>query len=412
MVVANYLPEIGSAAHIYYDLTIALVNKGHDVDVITSYPREFYLDKKDRSKAFPVEETINGINVHRYKSKFIARDNLVLRGLEHYWLPVAYYNMYKKLGKKFDVCLIYIPPLPLYYFARQIKKRDGTPSVLNIQDFHPEELVDVGVLKNKLLIKLMEHIERESFKNADYITVMSKAGVDFITARVKRKDNIECIYNSIDPSQFDEYPKTDFKAKENITDKLLVTYAGIISPFQGLDDILDTAILLKDEKNIIFYIIGDGMGKENLLNRVRNEGIENVRILPLLPRNEYLNAIASSDINIVTLDKRMSVPVLPGKFINLLGVKKPIIANVPAGNDIVPIVNISKCGIVTQPGAPGNIAQAITMLSNNPRLRSEYGLRGCQVLDDQMNIIKNVVKYENIFLSLKRSRNNALHGES
>lgn len=41
MVVAYFIPEIGSAAHIYYDLAKAFVKRGHEVDVITSYPRDF-----------------------------------------------------------------------------------------------------------------------------------------------------------------------------------------------------------------------------------------------------------------------------------------------------------------------------------------------------------------------------------
>lgn len=46
IVVAYFIPEIGSAAHIYYDLAKAFIKRSHEVDVITSYPREFNLEKK------------------------------------------------------------------------------------------------------------------------------------------------------------------------------------------------------------------------------------------------------------------------------------------------------------------------------------------------------------------------------
>ena len=48
------------------------------------------------------------------------------------------------MNKEFDACLMYIPPLPLYQLAQNIKKYDGTPSILNYQDFHPQELIDVN----------------------------------------------------------------------------------------------------------------------------------------------------------------------------------------------------------------------------------------------------------------------------
>jgi len=58
LVVANFIPEIGSAAHIYFDLATAFVKKGHVVDVITSYPREFNLDKADRGREFSLEKRL------------------------------------------------------------------------------------------------------------------------------------------------------------------------------------------------------------------------------------------------------------------------------------------------------------------------------------------------------------------
>ena len=38
VIVAYFLLEIGSAAHIFSDLARAFVKKGHDTDVITSCP--------------------------------------------------------------------------------------------------------------------------------------------------------------------------------------------------------------------------------------------------------------------------------------------------------------------------------------------------------------------------------------
>ena len=81
-----------------------------------------------------MDETIDGIHVHRCKHSAL-RDNMVKRGMEHFLIPYYYFGAYQKLSKKFDACINYIPPLPLYYFARALKRFDGTPSVLNLQVF-------------------------------------------------------------------------------------------------------------------------------------------------------------------------------------------------------------------------------------------------------------------------------------
>src|SRR5665647_1491316 len=196
IIVAYFIPEIGSAAHVYFDLARAFVKKGHDVDVITSYPREYNLKISDQSNVFQLDEIIEGIPIHRVKHSNI-RDNIIMRGLEHFLIPGYYYQRYRELGKKFDVCLFYIPPLPLFHCAQKIKNYDGTPSVLNFQDFHPEELTDVGVLKNPVIIKILEYIERKAYKNADFITVLSKGGIDYVVQRGALPEKVAHIYNSV-----------------------------------------------------------------------------------------------------------------------------------------------------------------------------------------------------------------------
>jgi len=397
MVVSYFIPEIGSAAHVYFDLARAFVKKGHGVDVLTSYPREFNLGREDMGKKFPLEETIDGVRIHRCKH-YAKRDNIVLRGLEHFLLSRYYFKRFKKIDKKFDVCLIYIPPLPLYYFARKIKRYSGIPSVLNYQDFHPQELTDVGVMKNWLMIKIMKHIERKSYKNADYIAVLSKGGVDYIIQRGGDPNKIKHIYNGVLLSDFEKYQaKKDFKKKEGIEDKVLISYAGILSPFQGVDNILDVAKRFNGSNDIIFYIVGDGMNKNHLEKRIRDEHISNVKLLPFQPRDEYFNIVNSSDISIVSLDNRMKAPCLPGKLINLMGLEQPIIASVPYESEAAYVVKKAECGIIVKPEDTDGLTEAILKLRNSPKSRKNMELRGKTFLERNMNLERNTEKYEKIF---------------
>ena len=400
LVVAYFVPEIGSAAHIYLDLARAFVAQGHDVDVITSYPREFNLDAHDVGKLFPLEETVGGIHIHRCKHVTL-RDNKVLRGFEHFLLPQYYFKTYKTLGKKFDVCLMYIPPLPLYYLARKIKRYDATPSVLNFQDFHPQELTDVGFLKNPLMIRLLKHIEREAYKNADYITVLSEQGVDYVVERGGDRSKIAHIYNGVDLQTTTEFSvKPRFKTREGIEDKFLISYAGILSPFQGVDAILDAAETLKDQQDLVFYIIGDGMAKKHLVRQIQTKRISNVKILPFQPRGEYLNIISSSDISIVSLDKRMSAPCLPGKLPNLLCLKQPVLGVVPLESQTASFIKQVKCGIVVDPEDPQELLSAIVHLKSDLKLMKELGENGRRFIETEMSLEKSILKYERIFSNL------------
>ena len=397
LVVANFVPEIGSAAHIYFDLSKAFVNHGHEVHVITSYPREFNLGENDKNKNFPLDEIIDGIHVHRCRHP-AQRDNVVLRGLEHFVLPRYYFKIYKNLGIKFDACLMYIPPLPLYYLARKIKKYDGIPSVLNFQDFHPQELTDVGVLKNPLMIKILEHIERKAYKNADFITVLSKQGIDYVTERGGSKERIAHVYNGANVEDFNTIKKGSINSKLlGQNGKTIVTYAGILSPYQGIDHILDVAIYLKDHEDIEFYIVGNGSVKQHLQERISNEDISNVRLFPFQPRDEYFNIINSSDISFISLDERMKAPCLPGKIKDLLGMGQPIIASVPKNSETADVVSEADCGIVVEPGNTEDLSKSILSIKNNDELKADMGRKGQKFFEENMDLEKNVAEYEKIF---------------
>lgn len=396
LVVAYFFPEIGSAAHVYHDLGKAFVQRGHEVDIISSYPRDFNLVEKDKGKQFPLEETVEGLNIHRCKHPAL-RDNIIIRGLEHFILPYYYYKLYRKLGKKFDVCLMYIPPLPLYYLATKIKKYDGTPTILNFQDFHPQELTDVGVLKNPVIVKILEYIERQAYTNADFITVLSSAGVDYIIQRGGNPDRISHIYNGVNLSDIDtQFIKADFKEKQGIEKKYLISYAGILSPFQGLDKILDVAKKLKQNENIIFYIVGDGMIKSHLEMRINKENLTNVRILPFQQRDEYFNIINSSDLCLICLDKRMSAPCFPGKTINLLAAKKPIVAITDKLSETARIIDDAECGVIIEPNDVTELKDTIMKFSLTPSIGERYGKNGRDFFMKNMMLDCSVQSYEKI----------------
>ena len=399
LVVAYFIPEIGSAAHVYFDLAKAFVNHGHEAHVLTSYPREFNLEENDKNKNFPLDEIIDGIHVHRCRHP-AQRDNVILRGLEHFVLPRYYFKIFKHLGIKFDACLMYIPPLPLYYLARKIKKHDRTPSVLNFQDFHPQELTDVGVMKNPFYIKVMKHIESQAYRHADHITVLTKGGIDYVVSRGADPTKVTHIYNAVNLKEMKEYAKRkDFKQKQEIEDKFLVSYAGILSPYQGIDNILDAAKQLIDHEDIIFYIVGDGTIKDHLEERIQNEELTNVQLLPFQPRSEYFNVVNSSDVSLVSLDERMKAPCLPGKIINLFGVGQPIIASVASDSETAYVVNKAG-GIVVESGDPVGLSETILKISNEPTIRKDIGVIGKNFHQENMNLNRNIEQYITIFYNM------------
>ncbi len=403
LVVAYYIPEIGSAAHVYHDLARGFVRNGHEVHIITSYPRQYNMTEEDRNEAFPYNEVMDGVFVHRVQHDS-TRDNIILRGLEHFIIPRQYYRVFKEMDIIFDACIIYIPPLPLCKFASKIKKFNGTPSILNFQDFHPQEMVDVGVMRNRVLIQFFERMERKAYKNADYITVLSSQGIKYVMDR-GGTGRISHVYNSVDLEEMAKYSeKKDFKVSEKIEDKILVSYAGILSFFQGLDSILDAASMLKDPNDYAIYIVGDGMKRADLEKRIKNEKIGNVRLVGMQQRSEYFNIVNSSDISLIALDGRMRAPCLPGKLLNLMAMGQPIVAVVPEDSATANLVKAIGCGVIAEPNNPSSISAAIDSMASDEEKRREMGLLGRRFVEREMDLNASIEKYEEIIVNIRKTR--------
>ena len=196
------------------------------------------------------------------------------------------------------------------------------------------------------------------------------------------------------------FKKEDFKKKEGIEEKFLISYAGILSQFQGIDNILDVARQLTDYPDIIFYIVGDGMIKDHLAKRINDENLTNVKLMPLQPRDEYYNIINSSDINLISLDDRMKAPCIPGKTINLLASGKPVIAIVAKESETAYVMDSVNKNLVIQSGDINALKNTILWLKNDIVLRSEVGIIQKHFFEEKMNLEGNVIAYEQIFEKL------------
>lgn len=96
----------------------------------------------------------------------------------------------------------------------------------------------------------------------------------------------------------------------------------------------------------------------------------------------------------------MRAPCLPGKTINLMAFRKPIIAIAPESSETANILRRVQCAVVVKPGDIEGIRSAILYLKDNAPAREAMGDNGRRYLERSMNMEKNVALYEEIFYTL------------
>jgi len=402
LIITNYYPpEIGSASHLVYELSESLSKRGHEVVVLTSFPHyninPSSLPRKYRKKFFLVEE-MKGSRVIRARCFRFPRKILFLRALNEIIKAFTLFFVALSIRKR-EIVFTYSPPLIFGVVAIFVSKLKKSKAVVNIQDLFPQAAVDLGVLANPTLIKVFEAMERYVYKNAQLITVHSDGNKKFILEKVKRKAHLEVIPNWIDTDFIKPGERNNSFRKENdIGDKFVVSFAGVMGLSQDLDTVIEVAKELEEYKDMTFLLVGEGIEKERLIKKCKELDTRNVKFLPMQPREKYPSLLQASDVCLVTLKKQVKTPVVPSKIVSIMAAGRPIAASLNLRGDAAQLIKEAGCGLCVEAEDKEALKEAIIKLYREKELREKMGENGRNYAVRYFSRGVCVEKYESIFL--------------
>ncbi|MBI1923420.1 glycosyltransferase family 4 protein [Candidatus Poribacteria bacterium] len=350
---------------------------GHTVTVITGMPKYNVPEEtaaKYKRRIF-LRETIHQIQVVRVPVFPFPRRIPFLRGLEHFLIAIEYFFA-GLASKRHDAILVYSPPLTLGLTAKWLQRRWKSPFVFNVQDIYPQAMIDLGLLRNPLLIRISEAMERSIYRDAFAVSVHSSGNAKQLLSRVEA-GKVRVISNWVDTERIKPvHQKIRLRSEYKLGQYFLVSFAGIMGFAQGLETVVDCAEILQSYPEILFWLVGDGPLKSELEIRVQQKGLTNVQFLPMQPREKYPDVLAASDVCLVTLAKQVATPVVPAKLLSIMSSGRPVIASVPLDGDTAQIVRDSGAGICVEAGNERQLAEAILKLYHTPELAQLMGRAG------------------------------------
>ncbi len=200
----------------------------------------------------------------------------------------TYWKMLTTKWKNYDYIFIgFAPQLYSVFFPFVRKEQLIIDFFISIYDTMVDDRKKVK--DNSLLAKLMHKIDGYTIKKAKYIVCDTKAHRDYFVEEFDSVVEKYCVlYLEADVSIYnpEEYVTTS-------DDSILeVIYFGSILPVQGIEVILDTIKLLKDNGSIRFTIVGP---IENS-HKIEGQDYPNTTFIPWLSQKELAEKIAFSDI--------------------------------------------------------------------------------------------------------------------
>jgi len=392
-------PETKSASTLFFELAESLVSKGHQVDFITKMPKANVAQGVDL-KHVSRNENYKGINVIRLNTPPLPRNIPIVRGLEHFILGFVFF-LRGMFVQKPDVILVYSPPLPLGVTGYWLSVFRRCSVIVNIQDLFPQAVIDLGLLTNKVLINLSRHMERFIYKKASALTVHSEGNKEYVVSHGAPAKRVEVLHNWVDTKLISPGKKeNEFSKKYHIEDKFVVSFAGGMGFPQGLGVVIEAADILKEKKEIMFLLVGDGVKRRELENSVASRELLNVKFIPTQPLDIYPLVLHSSDVGLVTLVPESKTPVVPGKLFSIMAAGIPVIASLPMIGDAPKIIHEFQVGLCVEPANPAQLAEAVLKLYNDPASRRKMGENGRKAVLAHFSRDQGVEKYITLMMKL------------
>ena len=379
LVTADYPPEIRSVATMCKELAEELTLRGHQVTVLTSY-ESCNLPDGIIPKSFNTDAEENSVRVLRVKTMPLHKSNYWIRGLAQITLPFLFLRtLKKKVREKMDAVIIYSPPLSLARIGAALKKIHG-PEVyvlFNVQDIFPQNAIDLGILKNKLIIRYFEQAEICVYRGADALTTCTEGGRQFlITHKGVDEKKVTAVYNWIDLEPYETAKPDGFRELYKLKKKFVILFAGIIGLSQGLEYIVEVARRLTAFPDIVFLFLGDGTSRFYLKELVNRYGLTNVRFGGFILPDKYPALLKEIDVGLMTLEKNCKTPTIPGKFFGFAAASLPVLAFLNPESEGHRVIKEAQCGYSMIPEDPEAGAQLVRRMYELRKTLSFLGNNG------------------------------------
>jgi glycosyltransferase involved in cell wall biosynthesis len=299
--------------------------------------------------------------------------------------------------KNVDIVFATSTPLTIGIPAVLISKLLRKKLIFEVRDVWPDVPIQLGYIKNKFVVMILKKLEFWIYKNSKHIIVLSEGMYKNLINKGIPAQKLSVIENMSNLYLYDR--AGNFKWESNLEGSFVCIHPGTMGHVNGLDFVLDVAKeMIHVDKDVIFLLIGEGNRKEQLITRVKEEGLTNVLIRDALPKAEIVKVIKHSDVGIMCVDNKYKIleDNSANKFFDFLAAGLPILINYEGWQQKV--IEESNCGRSNL--NPIEMVNTILEIKRNTQLKEEMSNNSRKLAEEKysdliakekfLNVIKNI----------------------
>ncbi len=372
-----YAPDFGPSTPVFTAMCEDLVRMGYDLTVTTTFPHYGNANIVFKyPKKYYFEENINGVRVIRTYIYHVYKKAIWRRLLYHASINLFTAYAVLKAGRT-DLVISDSPfiwtALPLLIKAIFTRK----PYIYVVHDIYPDVLLKLNITHNRLVIGLVDWIEKFFYNHSIQISVLSNGFKKNLMDKGIPEEKISVIPICVDVDFVNpDVSKEELSREWGVEGKFVVLYSGNIGLSQALDNVVNAAMHLVKYTDIVFAIVGEGASKKDLENFIKKNGVTNVLLRSYLKPDRIPEVYSLADVSLVSLRSEIVDESVPSKTYTIMASGRPMIATVDSDSEVGRLINEAQCGLLVEPENPIALADAILKLYNSLESRSQLGKSG------------------------------------
>lgn len=353
-----FYPDHSAAGQLATDLAEDLAAQGMEVTALAS--RAAYLG----GGKLAATETYRGVRIVRAPGTSLGKRSIGRR-LTDYATFFASATAYAIAAGPFDAVIsMSTPPLVASMGALRRALR-GTPFVYWLQDVYPDLAIAYGMLEPRsFAARLLEAISRWTMRRADRVVTIGEAMADGVLGKGIPASRVCVVPNWADGEQIQPVPRerNAFVRRHGLRDKRVVLYSGNMGQAHDLATVLDAARLLKDESDLVFVFVGEGVRRSEVERAARE--LPAIQLLPYQDRSTLADSLSAGDVHLVTQDPRSLGLIEPCKLYGIMAAGRPILYVGPPEAEAARTVRREGIGEIVENGDSAGAAAAILRLAD------------------------------------------------
>ncbi|ANF26723.1 glycosyltransferase family 4 protein [Stutzerimonas stutzeri] len=367
-------PETGIGGRHYY-FARELAKQGHQVYLIAASYTHLLRHPAEVKNDFKVD-AVEGFNIVWVKVAKYTGAHSKKRILN--WFSFAWkLRGLKHINLESPDAIVYSSPSLIGFLgAKHLASYYDAYLAFEVRDIWPLTLVELGgYTPQHPFIRFLQWVEDKAYRDADFVISNLKNSVAHMTERGMIYSKFSWIANGFSMDEVAQKQSLSQKTIDQLVDdKFIVGYAGTFGFANALDSLVLAAELLKDNKDVVFCLVGDGKEKKNLERLVSGKNLSNVRFVDAIPKVQIQSMLDRFDVCFIglTADPLFRFGVSPNKLFDYFYSAKPIIYAIESG-PYTPVTD-SQSGIQIPAENPEAIADAVVRIYQ--KTKSERAMLG------------------------------------